>query len=94
MALHEEIALRQVLMVTVMLFAAPALADDADGTLTGSAPVGETTVLTFDQEDTIEGSLRTPDGELVEARKKSRHSSLIRIRKHFRRSVLHTVYSF
>jgi hypothetical protein len=85
---------RKVLIIGALLCAAPALAEDEAGVLRGAAPPGETTVLTFDQEDTIEGSLRTPDGELVEARKKSRHSSLIRIRKHFRRAVLHTVYTF
>lgn len=48
------------------------------------------TVINF-EDDTIEGSLQTPDGQYLEARKKMRHRSLIRIRRHFREKVLGSV---
>jgi hypothetical protein len=48
------------------------------------------TVINFD-DDTIEGDLKTPDGQYLDARKKVRHQSLIRIRREFRRSVMTSV---
>ena len=48
------------------------------------------TVINF-EDDTIEGDLKTPDAVYLEARKKMRHKSLIRIRKDFRREVLGSV---
>jgi hypothetical protein len=48
------------------------------------------TVLNF-EDDTIEGDLKTPDGVYLQARKKNRHKSLIRIRKDWRRKVLSSV---
>ena len=50
------------------------------------------TVINF-EDDTIEGDLKTPDGEYLEARKKARHRSLIKIREHFRRQVLQSAGS-
>jgi len=40
------------------------------------------TVYDF-EDDTVEGDLQRPDGELVNALKKTEHSSLIEIRKDF-----------
>jgi hypothetical protein len=48
------------------------------------------TVINF-EDDTIEGDLKTPDGKYLEARKRMRHKSLIRIRKDFRREVMGSV---
>lgn len=48
------------------------------------------TVINF-EDDTIEGDLKTPDGAYLEARKKMRHKSLIRIRTDFRREVLGSI---
>jgi hypothetical protein len=48
------------------------------------------TVVSFD-DDTIDGNLTKPDGEYVEARKKVRHSNLIRIRENFREKILESV---
>lgn len=48
------------------------------------------TVINF-EDDTIEGDLKTPDGEYLEARSKMRHRSLIRIRTTFRREVLGSI---
>ena len=45
------------------------------------------TVINFD-EDTIEGDLKKPDGEYVEARKKVDHSNLIKIRESWHDKVM------
>ncbi len=43
------------------------------------------------EDDTIQGDLSKPDGEYVEARKKVRHTNLIRIREEFKDKVLQSV---
>ena len=43
------------------------------------------------EDDTIEGDLTKPDGEYVEARKKVKHSNLIRIREDFEDKVMQSV---
>jgi hypothetical protein len=48
------------------------------------------TIINF-EDDTIEGDLKTPDGEYLEARSRMRHRSLIRIRTTFRREVLGSI---
>lgn len=48
------------------------------------------TIINF-EDDTIEGDLKTPDGEYLEARNRLRHRSLIRIRTTFRREVLGSI---
>jgi hypothetical protein len=60
--------------------AAPAAAAPAgdDGNTTYKAK----TVYDF-EDDTVEGDLARPDGELVSSQKKAEHSSLIEIRKDF-----------
>ncbi len=83
--------MRVALLLIMFLGAGAAIAQDDEAALTGQAEEGSTTVLTFDQDDTIEGTLRTPDGELLEARKLSRHRNLIQIRMHFRREILRLV---
>ena len=83
--------MRVALFLIMFLGAGSAAAQDDEAALTGQAEEGATTVLTFDQDDTIEGRLRTPDGELLEARKLSRHRNLIKIRMHFRREILRLV---
>jgi len=40
------------------------------------------------EDDTIDGDLKRPDGEYVEARRKVDHSNLIRIREDWREKVL------
>jgi hypothetical protein len=47
------------------------------------------TVINF-EDDTIEGDLKRPDGEYVEARQKVDHSNLIRIREDWREKVMHS----
>jgi hypothetical protein len=46
------------------------------------------TVINF-EDDTIEGDLKRPDGEYVEARQKVDHSNLIRIREDWREKLMH-----
>lgn len=48
------------------------------------------TVYDF-EDDTVEGDLQRPDGELVSAQKKAQHSSLIEIRKDFIPEMLKTL---
>jgi hypothetical protein len=45
------------------------------------------TVINF-EDDTIEGDLKRPDGEYVEARQKVDHSNLIRIREDWKEKVM------
>lgn len=45
------------------------------------------TVVNF-EDDTIQGDLTRPDGEYVDARRKVKHSALIKIREDFREEVL------
>ncbi len=45
------------------------------------------TVINF-EDDTIEGDLKRPDGEYVEARKRVDHSNLIHIRENWREKVM------
>ncbi len=45
------------------------------------------TVINF-EDDTIEGDLKRPDGEYVEARQRVEHSNLIKIREEWRDKVM------
>lgn len=67
------------------LFAAdapPAGAAPAGGGDEGNTSYKAKTVYDF-EDDMVEGDLQRPDGELVNALKKTEHSSLIEIRKDF-----------
>lgn len=76
--------MQKLLMLLALLAVTPALAQDAKG---GAA---KATTIDF-EEDTIEGDLTKPDGEYVEARKKVKHSNLIRIREDFEDKVMQSV---
>lgn len=65
----------------------PALAEDEVVKGSDGNSYQRKTVINF-EDDTIEGDLKTPDGEYLEARKKARHKSLIKIRDQFRRRIL------
>jgi hypothetical protein len=56
----------------------------------GNVRYNKTTTIDF-EDDTIEGDLTKPDGEYVEARKKVKHSNLIRIREDFQDKVMQSV---
>jgi hypothetical protein len=71
------------------LAAAPTTAFAQDKAAAAAAPAGDDnvqykakTVYDF-EDDTVEGDLQRPDGELVSSQKKAEHSSLIEIRKDF-----------
>mgnify|MGYP000331641452 CR=1 FL=1 len=68
-------------------FSSAAVAQDDTAKGADGATYQRKTVINF-EDDTIEGDLKTPDGEYLEARKKSRHKSLIKIRENFRRRIL------
>jgi len=74
----------------------PAAAGDAKagGAAAGGDDANTTykakTVYDF-EDDTVEGDLQRPDGELVSAQKKAEHSSLIEIRKDFIPEMLKTL---
>lgn len=72
-------------LTLAMLVALPALAQDK-----GNVSYKKQTEYSF-EDDTIEGDLTKPDGEYVEARKKVKHSNLIRIREEFKDKVMQSV---
>jgi hypothetical protein len=70
-----------------LVVAAPAFAQDKGG---GNVTYKKQTEYSF-EDDTIEGDLTKPDGEYVEARKRVKHSNLIRIREEFKDKVMQSV---
>jgi hypothetical protein len=73
--------------VLLMLTAGSAFAQDKGG---GGVQYKKQTEYSF-EDDTIEGDLSKPDGEYVEARKKVKHSNLIKIREEFKDKVMQSV---
>lgn len=90
--------MRKLLMLCALVAVTPALAQEEDGASQGGGTnAGEgnvryqkTTNIDF-EDDTIEGDLTKPDGEYVEARKKVKHSNLIRVREDFQDKVMQSV---
>ena len=87
--------MRKLLMLCTVLTVVPAFAQDDDakgggGGGEGNVRYNKTTTIDF-EDDTIEGDLTKPDGEYVEARKKVKHSNLIRIREDFQDKVMQSV---
>lgn len=74
--------LKLVATASLLLGAAPALAQDAAPPAGGGVQYKQKTVYDFD-DDVVEGDLVRPDGEFAEVRSKAKHSSLIKIREHF-----------
>ncbi|MGB8930969.1 MAG: adventurous gliding motility protein CglF [Anaeromyxobacteraceae bacterium] len=78
--------MRELVVASLLLvLLAPAAAYAAD-----AAPKVEyekKTVINFEDE-TLEGDLKRPDGEYVEARKKVDHSNLIKVREEWRDKVM------
>lgn len=81
---------RVLIAAFVLLSASAASAQDAAAGGEAGVSYQRKTVINF-EDDTIEGDLKTPDGQYLEARKKTRHKSLIRIRTDFRREVLGSI---
>ena len=85
--------MRKILVATVLCIGFAAFAEDrkADkGAGDGNVRYSKNTTYDF-EDDTIEGDLTKPDGEYVEARKKVKHSNLIRIREEFKDKVMQSV---
>lgn len=83
--------MKRLFVVVVVALAAPVFAQEEGGANTeAGVSYQRKTVINF-EDDTIEGDLKTPDGQYLEVRKKMRHKSLIRIRTDFRREVLSSV---
>jgi hypothetical protein len=88
--------MRKLLMLCTVLMVVPAFAQDEGGKGggggggEGNVRYNKTTTIDF-EDDTIEGDLTKPDGEYVEARKKVKHSNLIRIREDFQDKVMQSV---
>jgi hypothetical protein len=88
--------MRKLLKLCMMLMVAPAFAQEAGGDNKGggggegNVRYNKTQTIDF-EDDTIEGDLTKPDGEYVEARKKVKHSNLIRIREDFQDKVMQSV---
>jgi hypothetical protein len=79
----------KLLLIPILLFGFSAFAQDKKGG-DGNVTYKKTTEYSF-EDDTIEGDLTKPDGEYVEARKKVRHSNLIKIREEFKDKVMQSV---
>jgi hypothetical protein len=82
--------MKRLLAVTLLLAGMAAYAEDPTTNTEGNVRYNKTTSISF-EDDTIEGDLTKPDGEYVEARKKVRHSNLIRIREEFKDQVMESV---
>ncbi|MBL9007774.1 MAG: adventurous gliding motility protein CglF [Myxococcales bacterium] len=72
--------------------AAAAGAAPAAGAAAGGVQYKQKTVYDFD-DDTVEGDLVRPDGEMIDSTKRAKHSSLIKIREHFIPEMLKAVES-
>lgn len=57
-------------------------AQEAGGDNGGEVTYKQKTVYDFD-DDVVEGDLQKPEGEFLDVKKKSKHSSLIKIRQNF-----------
>ena len=83
--------MRKVLMVIALAFplfaAAQSSQKDAPAQAQPKVEYEKKTVINF-EDDTIEGDLKRPDGEYVEARRKVDHSNLIKIREDWREKVM------
>lgn len=76
-------------MVAVLLPLASAAQSRRDGQAQPQPKIEyeKKTVINF-EDDTIEGDLKRPDGEYVEARRRVDHSNLIKIREDWRDKVM------
>jgi hypothetical protein len=80
--------MKKLALIALVVFAAPAALAQQKGE--GNVRYNKTTTYDF-EDDTIEGDLTKPDGEYVEARKRVKHSKLIRIREEFKDKVMQSV---
>ncbi len=81
--------MRKLLVTLAMALPLVAVAEPAPkgGSSEPKVSYEKKTVINF-EDDTIEGDLKRPDGEYVEARQKVEHSNLIKIREEWRDKVM------
>ncbi len=82
-----------ILFFLLIFAAAPAAFAQEEGAAaapSGGGAAAQVTEYDFD-DDLVTGDLVRPDGELVGARRKSKVSSLIKVRKHFIPEILKSV---
>lgn len=79
--------MKQWILIAAVSLALPALAQTKGD---GNVRYNKTTTYDF-EDDTVEGDLTKPDGEYVEARKRVKHSKLIKIREEFKDKVMQSV---
>ena len=77
----------KVIALAFPLFAVAQSRQDAPAQAQPKVEYEKKTVINF-EDDTIEGDLKRPDGEYVEARQKVDHSNLIKIREDWRDKVM------
>jgi hypothetical protein len=77
--------MRNLTIISLLLLLAPAAVLGAESA--SKVEYEKKTVINF-EDDTIEGDLKRPDGEYVEARRKVDHSNLIKIREEWRDKVM------
>ena len=75
--------LKRAILFVALGVAAPALAAD-------NTTYEQKQVVDFG-EDTIEGDLTKPDGDMFDSRKRAKHKKLIRVRDNFRSEVLQSI---
>jgi hypothetical protein len=76
------------ILVLLTLLAIPAASSAQDKAEQKPTVVYEKRTEINFEDDTIDGDLKRPDGEYVEARRKVSHSNLIRIREDWREKVM------
>ena len=80
--------MKTLLLLFAFTLSVPAFAQDKKGG--DNVTYKKQTEISF-EDDTIEGDLTKPDGEYVEARKRVKHSNLIKIREEFKDKVMQSV---
>jgi hypothetical protein len=80
--------MKTLLALIVVSFAVPSFAQSKKGE--PNVIVKAKTEYNF-EDDTIEGDLTKPDGEYIEAKKRVKHSNLIKIREEFKDKVMQSV---
>jgi hypothetical protein len=79
--------MRKLVVATLLLLPLLGSAQEKKGEAQAKVEYEKKTVINF-EDDTIEGDLKRPDGEYVEARSKVDHSNLIKIREDWRDKVM------
>ncbi|HEV8320585.1 MAG TPA: adventurous gliding motility protein CglF [Myxococcota bacterium] len=79
------------LMTVILSFGELALAADDEGTVEKDGVIYKKKTSYDFEDDVVEGELVRPEGEYIDTKRKSKHSSLIRIREHFIPEMLRTV---